>query len=1015
MKRIKWFAVLVLSLVFALAPLSNSVTFVEAVAACSTSSPSSAYSVTVCITSPAGGTSLTGDTSVTATVSVSGTNPGIRRVIFYLNGNYLLTDFQSPYAFTLPTTKWTDGGYTLAASALMRDGFTSSQASEPVTFANGITKPYVNKNTFTPSSGTTPASGSPFVVAAGGDGASGETASTNVSNLINTLQPNLFLYLGDVYEKGSVSEFYNWYGTSATNFGRLRAITNPTVGNHEYEKGAAPGYFDYWNNVPNYYSYNAGGWHFISLNSNSSVVATSATSAQYAWLQQDLAANSQVCTIVYYHHPLYNVGPEGPAASMTDMWKLMAQYGVSIVVNGHDHDYQRWVPLDGNGNPSSTGITEFVAGAAGHGVQTIVNSDARVAYSNSTNPGGFGVLLLKLNSSGASFQYVNTSGSVLDSGVIPCAKSGPDTQAPTVPGGFTASAVSATQVNLSWTASTDNVGVAGYTIYRNAVALATVNGSTYAYSDVSAMPGQTYQYSVDAFDAEGNHSAQTAAISVTMPPMPASITIFPVADTYVSSSSPTSNYGSATTIRLDGSPDLHGYLRFNVQGTAGTPITRATLQLYANNTSSLGISALKVADNTWDENKVTYNNAPALGSLISSSGPFSSGGWVNLDVTGYVIGDGLYSFGLTTPSTTTLSFPSLNSGVNYAQIILSFLAGDFTPPSTPAGLTATATATPLQVSLSWTASTDNVGVTGYTLYRNGTSMATVNGVTTTCIDLVPSPGTYSYTVDAFDAAGNHSAQSTAVSITFADVTPPSVPGNFTAVAASSTQVNLAWTASTDNVGVAGYTVYRDAAVLTSLPASSLSYSDTSVTASTSYTYAVDAFDAAGNHSAATAVISVTTPSLPASLTFTPDADAYVNAQYPDTNYGSSTSLRVDASPIVNSYLRFTVQGLGGRTISRTRLLIYAASSSSQGLTGWSVSDTTWGEKTITYNNAPALGSILGTSPAVTGGTWITLDITGTITSEGTFSFGVSTPGSTAISLASRESGANAPQLIIDLN
>lgn len=1015
MKQMKWFAMIVLSLVFALAPLSNAVSFVQAAAACSTSSPSSAYSVTVCITSPAGGVSLTGDASVAATVSVSGTNPGIRRVIFNLNGNYLLTDYQSPYAFTLPTAKWTDGSYTLAASALMRDGFTSSQATEPVTFANGINKPYVNKNTFTPSSGTTPASGSPFVVAAGGDGASGETASTNVSNLINTLQPNLFLYLGDVYEKGSVAEFYNWYGTSTTNFGRLRAITNPTVGNHEYEKGAAPGYFDYWNNVPNYYSYNAGGWHFISLNSNSSVVATSATSAQYAWLQQDLTANSQVCTIVYYHHPLYNVGPEGPATSMTDMWKLMAQYGVSIVVNGHDHDYQRWVPLDGNGNPSPTGITEFVAGAAGHGVQTIVNSDARVAYSNSTNPGGFGVLLLKLNASGASFQYINTGGTVLDSGVIPCAKSGPDTQAPTVPGNFSASAVSATQVNLSWTVSSDNVGVAGYTIYRNAVALASVNGSTHAYSDNSAMPGQTYQFSVDAYDAAGNHSAQTAAISVTMPPMPASITIYPVADTYVSSSSPTSNYGSATTIRLDGSPDLHGYLRFNVQGTAGTPITRATLQLYANNTSSLGISALRVADNTWDEKKVTYNNAPALGSLISSSGFFTSGGWVSLDVTGYVIGDGVYSFGLTTPGTTTLSFPSLNSGVNYAQIILSFLAGDLTPPSTPTGLTASATATPLQVSLSWTASTDNVGVTGYTVYRGGNSIATVNGTTTTFTDMVPAPGIYSYTVDAFDAAGNHSSQSTAAPITFADVTPPSVPNNFSAAAVSATQVNLAWTASTDDVGVAGYTVYRDGAALTSLAASSLSFSDTSVSASTSYSYAVDAFDAAGNHSAATTAITVTTPSLPASLTFTPDADAYVNSGSPDTNYGSSTSLRVDASPTVNSYLRFTVQGLGGRTISRARLLIYATSSSSQGLAGWSVADTTWGEKTITFNNAPVLGTSLGSTPAVVGGTWMTLDITGYITGEGTFSFGVSTPGSTAISLASRESGANSPQLIIDLN
>ena len=71
---------------------------------------------------------------------------------------------------------------------------------------------------------------------------------------------------------------------------------------------------------------------------------------------------------------------------MASIWSLLAQYGVSIVLNGHDHDYQRWVPLDGNGNPSPTGITEFVAGGGGHRLQTIINSDSRVAYSNDLNP-----------------------------------------------------------------------------------------------------------------------------------------------------------------------------------------------------------------------------------------------------------------------------------------------------------------------------------------------------------------------------------------------------------------------------------------------------------------------------------------------------------------------------------------------------------------------------------------------------------------------------------------------------
>ena len=88
----------------------------------------------------------------------------------------------------------------------------------------------------------------------------------------------------------------------------LLSITNPTIGNHEYIGGSAAGYFDYWNNIPNYYSFDAGGWHFIGLNSNASHIEIIAW-AQYAWLSQDLATNSSKCTIVYYHHHLIRYWP----------------------------------------------------------------------------------------------------------------------------------------------------------------------------------------------------------------------------------------------------------------------------------------------------------------------------------------------------------------------------------------------------------------------------------------------------------------------------------------------------------------------------------------------------------------------------------------------------------------------------------------------------------------------------------------------------------------------------------
>ena len=121
---------------------------------------------------------------------------------------------------------------------------------------------------------------------------------------------------------------------------------------------------------------------------------------------------------------------------------------------------------------------------------------------------------------------------------------------------------------------------------------------------------------------------------------------------------------------------------------------------------------------------------------------------------------------------------------------------------------------------------------------------------------------------------------------------------------------------------------------------------------------------------------------------------------------------MDGSPIVRSYLRFTVQGLNG-TVTRATLRIFANSASTSSLVASGVSDNTWTESTINYNNAPALGSTIGSSSPVTAGAWISIDITAYITGNGTYNLAVSTPGGTAISLASRQSDADAPQLIIE--
>jgi chitodextrinase len=189
---------------------------------------------------------------------------------------------------------------------------------------------------------------------------------------------------------------------------------------------------------------------------------------------------------------------------------------------------------------------------------------------------------------------------------------------------------------------------------------------------------------------------------------------------------------------------------------------------------------------------------------------------------------------------------------------------DTTAPSTPAGLSASAVSAS-QISLSWTASTDNVAVTGYRVYRGGALLTTLGAVTTLQNTGLNASTTYSYTVQALDAAGNASGQSAAASATTPaapDTTAPSTPTGLVGTAVSSTQINLTWNASTDNVGVAGYTVYLNDVALTTTTATSFQH--TGLTAGTAYNYRVSAFDAARNNSAwSLTAVSATTP-MPAS-------------------------------------------------------------------------------------------------------------------------------------------------------
>ena len=244
------------------------------------------------------------------------------------------------------------------------------------------------------------------------------------------------LPLGDEqYQCGMLSDFQQSYDPS---WGQQKAIEHPVIGNHEYYHGCAgalpgaPGYFTYFGNAATplqpgctakckgYYSYNIGSWHFIALNSECGQVGgCGANSAQGKWLRADLAASSAACTIAYWHRPLYTSGGSLGDAAMQPFWQILYNAHVDIVLNGHDHIYERFAPQNANGGAASNGIREFIVGTGGENHGGINSVAANSVVRDTTT---FGVLKLTLHSGSYDWSFIpdGKSGNFTDSGSASC-------------------------------------------------------------------------------------------------------------------------------------------------------------------------------------------------------------------------------------------------------------------------------------------------------------------------------------------------------------------------------------------------------------------------------------------------------------------------------------------------------------------------------------------------------------------------------------------------------------------
>jgi len=337
-----------------------------------------------------------------------------------------------------------------------------------------------------------------------------------------------------------------------------------------------------------------------------------------------------------------------------------------------------------------------------------------------------------------------------------------DQQPPTVPTALAATAMSASRIDLSWKASTDNVAVTNYDISRNGTVIATT-GATTTFSDTTVSPGTTYTYRVIARDLSGNASDPSAAASATTPAQSQSFVA--TADAHVDEAMPTTNFGTATALRVDGGSGAHveSYLSFTLSGLSGT-IRQATLRLWASSGTSDG-PVVSPTTTGWTETGITWANKPAsAGEAIADVGGVSTGTWVEVDVTTTVLGNGTYAFRLSGESTDGVDFHS-REGANDPQIVVTMGAPDRQAPTAPTNLRGTA-GSANQVDLTWNASTDDVAVANYQIFRGSTPIATISATHTSYSDTTVSANTtYTYTVKAGDRAGNTSDPSNAVSVT----------------------------------------------------------------------------------------------------------------------------------------------------------------------------------------------------------------------------------------------------------
>ncbi len=271
-------------------------------------------------------------------------------------------------------------------------------------------------------SGQPRASSDAVLVGAGDIADCGSDGDEATAKLLDGVDGTVFTLGDNAYELGTSREFRRCYDPT---WGRQLDRTRPVAGNHDYLTKDAAGYFGYYgaaagDPMTGWYAYDIGAWRLYVLNSNCALVGgCEAGSAQERWLRSDLAANPRECVLAMWHHPRFSSGMHGNDAITADLWTDLYDASAELILNGHDHDYERFGPqTPGGRSDPARGIIEMVVGTGGRSHYAFETIRANSLVRDDTT---YGVLRLVLSAGGWSFEFVPVPGGTFtDSGSGVC-------------------------------------------------------------------------------------------------------------------------------------------------------------------------------------------------------------------------------------------------------------------------------------------------------------------------------------------------------------------------------------------------------------------------------------------------------------------------------------------------------------------------------------------------------------------------------------------------------------------